>query len=209
MSHYIRSCPHCGWFFVDHRIICKHCEFQLLGRLEWVSNPLSKELYSTALWRWRPQRDDLLSRFLMAGKGVEERGPWIPYAAAFLEADRLHPESVLVPVPSLRKSNHALGIAKAISYLSGVPIREYLGVHAHSEAAKQQHLSKGQREKAVDGRFYVKNSEVELSNKDLILIDDVITTGTTARALAANLTLNNSVKIWALASRSLAIDESV
>lgn len=205
MSHYIRSCPHCGWFFVDHRIICKHCEFHLLSRLEWASDTISKELYSTSLWRWRPQKDDLLSRFLMAGKGVEERGPWLSYAAAFLDVERLYPESVLIPVPSLRTSNHALGLARAISYLSGVPIHDHFGVNSSPEAGKQQHMSKQQREKAALSRFYVKNSDIQFSNKDLILVDDVITTGTTARALAANFSLHNSVKIWALASRSLAV----
>ena len=61
----------------------------------------------------------------------------------------------------------------------------------------QADLNKQEREKNIKDCFAIKNSNI-IKNKNILLIDDVITTGSTLNEQARLLKQNNARKVWAL-----------
>lgn len=94
---------------------------------------------------------------------------------------------VIVPVPTpflrlIRRGYHpALQLAQELGKRLGRPVRTLL--RRSSEGFPQARLSLEEREQLAEGSFFLKR-ERSLAGKQLLLIDDVMTTGTTLQRAA-------------------------
>jgi ComF family protein len=151
-------------------------------------------------WAWAFPVDALVSRFKYGG--ALHYGALLGrlLAEACQEASR--PEG-LVPVPlhharlAERGFNQAQELARPVGRALGVPV--LTGLCSRSLAAPPQAgLRARQRYRNLDGAFAVTS---EAAGRRLAIIDDVLTTGSTARALAAALLDAGaaSVEVWAVA----------
>jgi len=96
--------------------------------------------------------------------------------------------SVIIPVPLYygrlvrRKFNQAAVIASEFSKITGVPVMQS-GLLRTKSTPHQFGLSRLKRNRNVQHAF-IKNPAVDVSHRDIILVDDVITTGATANECA-------------------------
>ena len=96
--------------------------------------------------------------------------------------------AILVPVPLHRRRlwgrgfNQAILIARELSRIVGAPVAAS-AIKRVKRTPMLKGLSPQQRRKAVAGAFHVDRSP-DLSGRTVVLIDDVLTTGSTADACA-------------------------
>lgn len=106
----------------------------------------------------------------------ELMGDILPFSHTFM----------LVPVPTTTQRARRRGydqaklVAKAISYKTGYIYRDCLSRHG---AKHQVGSGRSVRKKQLEGVFRVKNLN-SVQNKDVLLVDDVLTTGSTLEAAA-------------------------
>jgi ComF family protein len=136
-------------------------------------------------------RYDKSSRGLVLGLKHGDRthaaaafGRWMHHAGGEVLAG----VDLLVPVPLhwtrlwQRRFNQSAALAQAISRQSGVPAADHLLARARA-TPPQFGLARNERARNVQGALEVsKAARIEVGNKKLVLIDDVLTTGATADA---------------------------
>lgn len=116
-------------------------------------------------------------------------GRWLYRAGQELLTDA----DMLVPVPLhwtrlfQRRFNQSALIARALGRLSGIPVRADLLLR-HRRTSSQGVLSPAARRRNVSGAFTLRqNNEAWVSGQQILLIDDVMTTGATVEACAETL----------------------
>lgn len=116
-----------------------------------------------------------------------------------LQSDFIKPIEVIVPIPlhpikkTIRGYNQAEIFAKGISKATSLPISvEHLVRVIHNPT--QTKLSKSQRWENVEGIFEMKDIAT-FENKHILLVDDIITTGSTIEACAKALLKCKNIKI--------------
>lgn len=113
--------------------------------------------------------------------------PWLLRAGAPILRD----VDILMPVPLhpwrllRRRYNQAALLVAALSKATGVPAN-YHDLQRSRHTAIQGHLNKKQRTKNVSGAFAVRDG-VSFSGQNIILIDDVLTSGATVEACTKQL----------------------
>ena len=134
-------------------------------------------------------------------EGVELFARWMMHAGEDLLCDA----EMLVPVPLARmrlwtrRFNQSALLAKAISRSSGVPENSFL-LERTRRTASQVGLSTEQRKRNVAGAFNVPEGHRDaIDGRNLVLIDDVITTGATANACARALLGAGAARVDVLA----------
>lgn len=107
--------------------------------------------------------------------------------------DLLHDADVLVPVPMdskrlfKRRYNQAALIAKRLSVVCGRPL-EYTLVERIRPTTGQGRMSPSQRRRNVAGAFAVPETRrADVRGKNILLVDDVFTTGATVQAITRQL----------------------
>lgn len=106
--------------------------------------------------------------------------------------------SAVVPAPSSHASLLRRGwsgaslFAGAVGRLTGIPVREVAARHG---GKRQATLDRAARVKNLQGRVRV---DAPISGR-VLLVDDVITTGTTAAACARELLGAGAAEVWVLA----------
>ncbi|WP_414472980.1 ComF family protein [Microvirga sp. M2] len=105
-------------------------------------------------------------------------------------AGLLREADVIVPVPLhrwrlwRRRFNQAMALAKTVSAESGVPCDPLLLARV-KRTARQVGLTKAQRQENLQGAFHVPpEAKARLKGRRALLVDDVLTTGSTANAAA-------------------------
>jgi len=105
-------------------------------------------------------------------------------------AELLADADVIVPVPLhrwrlwRRRFNQAMALARTVSSGSGVPCDPFLLARV-KRTRRQVGLTKAQRQENLQGAFRVPSeAKARLKGKRVLLIDDVLTTGSTANAAA-------------------------
>lgn len=123
-------------------------------------------------------------------------------AAAFMVAQfcRLEWEEpdLIVPVPRrhwFQGQNHAELLASHLSRQLHIPLKRLVGRYAGDYS--QARLPKSDRESLGPSSFYLKSKE-SLEGKVILLVDDVMTTGTTLRQSAEVFGGSLTSKIYAL-----------
>jgi len=105
----------------------------------------------------------------------------------------------IIPVPLAKKKLRRRGynqcdfIAKGLSEATGIPIRTDIAVRTINNPT-QTHLSPEERKNNVKNIFQVKNTG-DLENKHVLIVDDVITTGSTILSLAEEVAKAKQVRI--------------
>ncbi|MFH1645458.1 MAG: ComF family protein [Candidatus Omnitrophota bacterium] len=109
----------------------------------------------------------------------------------------------LVPVPMKRSQirkrgyNQAMELSKSLAKITKLP--SYNNCIIKVKNTKQQmKLKKNERINNIKAAFAIKNRE-PLKNKNILLIDDVFTTGATTNECAKTLLSGGAKKVWVLA----------
>ena len=111
---------------------------------------------------------------------------------------------LLIPVPLHKKRRRERGynqstlICKAISKIKGIPTNE-ISLQRIKNTKSQTKLNINERKKNVADAFRVVNRS-EIENKTILLVDDVITTGSTINACAQQLKNNGAKEIYAISA---------
>lgn len=128
-------------------------------------------------------------------------GKWLVEAGGELLAE----SEIVVPVPLARRRllarrfNQAAVLAREVSYLSGLAYEPLL-LERTRATASQVGLSRGERRRNVRGAFAVPpRLASHVAGRKILLIDDVITTGSTAGACARALTRAGAMRVNVLA----------
>ena len=113
-------------------------------------------------------------------------GLWMARAGA----DLLEEADLLIPVPlhrmrlASRRFNQAMALAQSVSDNCGVPVDAHV-LERNKPTPPQVGLSKLQRAVNLQGAFSVgEEAKMRISGRRLVLVDDVLTTGSTTNAAA-------------------------
>ncbi|WP_041578139.1 ComF family protein [Bdellovibrio bacteriovorus] len=164
-----------------------------------------------ALYSWNPGESDLLSALVLSLKGRYNRQGWEHFAQMMVQRHvpdlaagrRLH----FVPAPSKSDAeDHASLFARALAaHTGGV----YFPCLRKASAGKQRRSDRGERA-LIAMELVEKNTEVSKNSTDIlwIFVDDILTTGSTARAARLALGSPPHFEIWVLAERGLSCGAS-
>ena len=107
-------------------------------------------------------------------------------------------KTLLVPVPlhffkkMKRGYNQSSLLAQEISRITGIPVLTQL-IYRKKHTRQQSHFSRQQRIKNIQNCFQINKKQADkLDNYHIILIDDVVSTGSTLREIKRQFSLNYS-----------------
>ena len=207
------QCAGCGR---ESKILCEACVPKLAKlsspycRLCASPNPLSP-------CRWCRESplsvDGIRAPFLMEGavreavfslkyRGVRAAAPELGRLLAQYLADHAVPGEVIVPVPLHRRRlrtrgyNQSALLARVLSKLTGVPQANNLLTRFKDAPPQVEAATRSQRRTNVDGSFH---AAADIGGLKVLLIDDVVTTGSTMSACAAALKAAGAASVWGLA----------
>jgi len=112
------------------------------------------------------------------------------------------PGQVLVPVPlhprrlRNRGYNQSALLAREVSKWTGLPVKEQLLVRTTDAPPQARAASLEERRWNVLGSFQCVG---DVPNQEVLLVDDVVTTGSTISACAAALKAAGAASVWGLA----------
>lgn len=204
-----RCCPLCGWIWVGPLGLCSFCWPRLCQqRLEHrYSTRVFAGLVSTALWDWDGDNDCLLRRFLLSLKGGRGSRPlWQELAAALVSRVQPLPRAqepwVIVPSPprNQRQIDHAGRLARELVTL--LRQEEALPLRRLPTPKRQKQLARGARMGNAEQAIQMDRLPGKTFT-NVIFVDDVITTGATARAAWLSLGRPERFVVWSLARRLL------
>jgi ComF family protein len=134
-------------------------------------------------------------------EGVPLFGRWLERAGAELLADA----DLIVPVPLYRsrlwwrRFNQSAMLAQSVARLTGIPADCFV-LRRVRRTASQVGLTHDQRRRNVAGAFKVDDAaKTRVTDKNIVMVDDVITTGATAEACARALTRAKAARVDVLA----------
>lgn len=117
---------------------------------------------------------------------VHPFGQWMARAGSELLAEA----DLLVPVPLhwtrlwQRRFNQSAALARVVSQIAAVPVADHVLMRTRA-TPPQIGLGRNERAKNLQGAFEVpKAARIEVKGKNIVLVDDVLTSGATANACA-------------------------
>lgn len=194
-----RCCPVCGQLVADEVVICHKC-MHALRRTEqsYLRDNVTEALFCDIPKFVRGavffffEHDDPMHRALHKMKYGRFADPQIAYVLAkeaasdFIQSDFFDGIDVFIPVPlhpkRLRERgfNQSEWICKALSEVTGIPT-DTTHLTRVIDNDHQALMAKKEREENVKNIFAVNHPE-ELYRKHIMLVDDIITTGSTLRS---------------------------
>jgi len=217
-------CISCGARIGTHGLLCGNC----FAKIDFITPPLCARLgiplpfeagdppLSVAAIASPPVYDraraaarysDTMQELIQSFK-YHDRHEGLPLFVRWLKtagAELLPDADLIVPVPLYptrlwrRRFNQSAMLARALGRVSGVPVDCFI-LKRVRRTASQVGLTASQRRRNVAGAFRVeKGRATELKAKNLLVVDDVITTGATAEACARVLKRAGAARVDVLA----------
>jgi len=186
------ACLICSIPFGTKFGLCAYCAEQLYALRE-PATRTERDLNVHSLFAWRKDGWPALRTLAKKLKGKDDPEPWLELALWMVQAKGENParKRRLVPVPSVGP-NHALGWARALSQWTGWPVEDSLRTTSVTE---NKHLSRaGRRQRRFSGGPCTKYTEV-------VIVDDIVTTGATAVAAYQALGRPRNCEVWCLMDR--------
>jgi ComF family protein len=200
---YPRTCPTCGQLLSQNEDwLCTACLIDMPESDYWnvATNPVNQIF-------WGRTKIVFASAYLMFTKGSRYRklihnlkyksdqtsglklGEY--YGRAIVKASHYPPVDYIIPVPlhpkkqKKRGYNQSACIAKGLSESLYVPVLEDVLLRkVHTKT--QTKMNKDERWENVSGAFVIDNT-IQIENKHILLVDDVITTGATIEHCATTI----------------------
>jgi len=202
-TSYLRHCAHCKrGFFVSVDVFCESCWKKLLEQKR-IPNSLpikvlNLDVYPLFIWSGE---NKILQDFLYALKGGGFKDVFDKIAVKLLCNYERHLSCAnknVVPIPPSRPGHHdhAYQLGKSIADQLECPLITNL-VWQSKEGA-QKHLTKAER---MDRKMSLQNPSPIKAQAQILLVDDVITTGATVAAAAMAIEGPNSKEAWCIACR--------
>lgn len=211
-----RLCVVCGHrLTVTEEVICAKCNFHLprtgfhhhaydneMAKLFWAQIPIEK---ATAFFYYEAHAETANIIYELKYKNHPEIGNIV----GRMLAKEIQPSGFfdgidgIVPVPLAKKRlrqrgyNQSMEIAQGVSEMTGLPIYMKV-VRRNSFKGSQTNKGRWDRQENVEHVFELTDATA-VSNKHLLLIDDVITTGATCIACAKALCQSGNIRISILA----------
>jgi competence protein ComFC len=95
-----------------------------------------------------------------------------------------------------RGFNQSQKIAKYLGKVVGIAVVDAIGRKKNTK--RLYNLTKEERKKELKNVFIMKNIKQNLKNKNILLIDDIFTTGTTVNEISKILKLNGVNKVYVM-----------
>ena len=211
-----RLCVVCGHrLTVTEEVICAKCNFHLprtgfhhhaydneMAKLFWAQIPIEK---ATAFFYYEAHAETANIIYELKYKNHPEIGNIV----GRMLAKEIQPSGFfdgidgIVPIPLAKKRlrqrgyNQSMEIAQGVSEMTGLPIYKKV-VRRNSFKGSQTNKGRWDRQENVEHVFELTDATA-VSNKHLLLIDDVITTGATCIACAKALCQSDNIRISILA----------
>ena len=211
-----RLCVVCGHrLTVTEEVICAKCNFHLprtgfhhhaydneMAKLFWAQIPIEK---ATAFFYYEAHAETANIIYELKYKNHPEIGNIV----GRMLAKGIQPSGFfdgidgIVPIPLAKKRlrqrgyNQSMEIAQGVSEMTGLPIYKKV-VRRNSFKGSQTNKGRWDRQENVEHVFELTDATA-VSNKHLLLIDDVITTGATCIACAKALCQSGNIRISILA----------
>jgi predicted amidophosphoribosyltransferase len=210
----IRTCHNCGTFCTDCTL-CSYCWESLTKPLpDSRQTPLRIELEPAkprvrllALFGWAPGRDQCLSKMIEALKGGGSDKDFARLARELynrrLSQGSITENLVFIPAPSRNgKFDHSMAWAEALAKAFGGQLSPCL---TRASVVQQKDLKRSER-----SRIKLNSSEkFSLSMDRIVFVDDVVTSGATARAAYSALGRPCYFEVWTIAYRHLAASDTL
>lgn len=218
----LRSCLYCGSLDRHADGLCEVCSADLWSWQE------DGELFSQdiegmkvhSLFHWIPGEQEVLSRLVRALKGPGGEELWKFYAEEFWRRqlpsylDSRIPPLILVPSPALVVKNkgggrdHAWLFAEGLAEASGGGLYPWL--QRNSQTTQRRKNREARRRTALkwNEAFTWAEFQQKTVGKQIVFVDDIVTTGSTALAAWRCLGKPRDFAVWALAQRGLSCGAS-
>ncbi len=205
------ACVTCGTSLLNQeKVICTICRFKLpkTNFHKWEGNPMEKHFWGRVnferaiayLYFGKETRVQELLHNLKY-KGRDDVGTYIGelYGSDLKRDSVVSTVDFIIPVPlhpsreRFRGYNQAYMIGKGISDATGIPVRKDF-LFRGAASTTQTKKTRFERWKNVEEIFYTEKKE-QLNGKHLLLVDDVMTTGSTIEACSRALLNGTKVKL--------------
>ena len=206
-----RSCQACGKSLVrNENLVCTEClvdipktNFHLMR-----DNILEKGFYGrcyiekAAAWSYYRQGSKIQKIIHnLKYKGIKPLGPYLGrmYGLALKESDFCDDIDIIIPVPLHKTRRRKRGfnqtelIARGLSEAIGLPVIDDVLIR-HKASVTQTSKQRYDRWTNVESIFAL-NEHTVIEDKHILLLDDVITTGSTIEACASELLRIKGVKV--------------
>ncbi len=144
-----------------------------------------------------------------------ELARWLAQFMVQAGGDVLPPDALLIPVPLHRRRlvwrrfNQAAELCRAMSAITGHEIA-YQAVHRVKSTRQQIGLTRAGRKRNLKGAFRVpKDMAAHIKGRNLVLVDDVLTTGATVETLTDVLRRAGAAQIYVLTLARVKVPEQV
>jgi len=206
MHQWGRVCLNCGSFRTQRSQFCTFCETALWERSffprSFCLSSGKTSILVRSLFLWEKDQNRALSVLIdhLKGGGPSAAYDFFGHLLAHEVSKNLEAKDdpILIPVPSRypKKKDHAWCLAEAISQKSGIPMRTPLT--RDMSAPRQKTLGRKQRT-----ALRIQSDEKFTASRCVILVDDVVTTGSTAMASFKALGSPPRSRLLTIAYRSL------